>query len=108
MSTADVVAWIFALPAVTVFFLAYGIVEDIIRKRCTPRKITEPREPAPTTSIVDPPRNADPPLEIRGYDTPELFRQDALAHIRHLESEVAEHERNIQTILTEIRKRGAA
>jgi len=42
---------------------------------------------------------------VHGYDTPALFRHDALAHIRQLDSEVAEHERNIQTILAEMGKR---
>jgi hypothetical protein len=37
--------------------------------------------------------------------TRELFRRDALNHNRHLESEAAQHERNIQAILAEIRRR---
>jgi len=40
-----------------------------------------------------------------GYDTPELFRQDELAHIRQLDAQVAGTERNIQTILAEMKKR---
>jgi hypothetical protein len=44
------------------------------------------------------------PPPVRGYDTRELFWRDALIR-RYLESEVAKHERNIQAILAEIKKR---
>jgi hypothetical protein len=102
---AVVVYWILALPAVGAFFLAYGVVEEIIRKRRTRRKIAEPAPRTSETSTVGPTRNDDAAPAVHGYDTPELFRHDALAHIRQLDAEVAEHERNIQTILTEMKKR---
>jgi hypothetical protein len=91
MSTGDVVVcWILALPAVVAFYLAYGVVEEIIQRRAS-RKVSElaPRNSEP--SPVEPPRKADTSPTVRGYDTPELFRQDTLIHIRHLEGEVAKH-----------------
>jgi hypothetical protein len=104
MSTWDVaVYWILALPAVAAFFFACGVVEEIIRKRRKSRKITEPAPRTSEPSTSGPTRKADMPPVVRGYDTPELFRHDALIHIHHLESEVAKHERNIQSILDDSR-----
>jgi hypothetical protein len=96
-----VVYWILALACAEV----YGVVEEIIRKRPTPRKIAKPALRFATSPIIEPLLKADTASAIRGYDTPELFRQDAFAHIRHLESEVVEHERNIQAILAEMKQR---
>jgi hypothetical protein len=106
MSAGDVVVfWILALACAGVFFFAYGVVEEIIRKARTPRKIAKPALRFATTPIIEPPPNADMPPAVRGYDTPELFWRDALIHIRYLESEVAKHERNTQAILAEMKKR---
>lgn len=105
MSAGDAVFWILALPAVIAFFFAYGIVEEIIRKRHTSRKIAEPVPRFSTPSLDPPPPKADMASAAHGYDTPELFRQDALAHIRQLDAQVAEHERNIEAILAEMKKR---
>jgi hypothetical protein len=102
---AVVVCWILALACASVFYFAYGVVEEIIqKKRPAPRKIAKPALRF-ATPIIEPPRKDDMAPAVRGYDTPELFRQDALLHIRRLESEVAKHERNIQTILAEMKKR---
>jgi hypothetical protein len=101
---ADTVAcWILALPAVAAFYLAYGVVEKIIRKRRSSLNITERAALNSKPSTIESPRKADMPPAVRGYDTPELFRQDALIHIRHLDAQVAEHERNIQAILAEMK-----
>jgi hypothetical protein len=83
MTVVDAAAiWILALLAVVAFYLAYGVVEKIIRKWRTPRKITEaaPRTSEPSTVELLP--KDDMPLAVYGYDTPELFRRDALIHIR--------------------------
>jgi flagellar biosynthesis/type III secretory pathway M-ring protein FliF/YscJ len=105
MSADVVVFWILALPAVVAFYLAYGVVEEIIQKRRANRKVTEPAPRNSEPSTVEPQRKDDVASAVRGYDTPELFRRDALIHIRHLESEAAQHERNIQSILAEMKKR---
>lgn len=85
MTVVDAAAiWILALPAVVAFYLAYGVVEKIIQKRRTPRKITEaaPRTSEPSTVELLP--KDDMPPAVHGCDTPELFRRDALIHIRQL------------------------
>jgi hypothetical protein len=105
MGADAVVFWILALPAVVAFYLAYGVIEEIIQKRRASRRITEPAPRNSEPSTVEPPQRDDMALAVHGYDTPELFRHDALIQIRHLESEVAKHERNIQAILAEMRKR---
>ena len=105
MSADAVVFWILALPGVAAFYLAYGVVEEIIQKRRPSRRITEPAPRTSEPSTVEPPSTNDMAPAVRGYDTPELFRQDALIRIHHLESEVARHERNIQVILAEIKER---
>jgi hypothetical protein len=105
MSADAVVFWVLALPAVVAFYLAYGVVQKIIQKQRPSRRITEPTPSNSEPSTVEAPRKNDMPPAVRGYDTPELFWRDALIHIRHLESEVAKHERNIQTILAETKQR---
>lgn len=82
MGADTVVCWLLASPAVAAFYLAYGVVEEIIRKRRPSQRITElaPRNSEPST--VERPQKADMPPAVRGYDTPELFRKDALIHIR--------------------------
>jgi hypothetical protein len=94
MGADAVVCWLLALPAVVAFYLAYGVVEEIIQKRRASRRITRPAPRICEPATVQPPPKDDVAPAVRGYDTPELFRQDALIHIRHLESEVAEHEQN--------------
>ena len=84
MSADVAVYWVLALPAVAAFYLAYGVVEKIIRKWRTPQKITEPTPHISKPSTVEPPRKDDLPPAAHGYDTPELFRRDALIHIRQL------------------------
>jgi hypothetical protein len=78
----EVVCWILALPAVVAFYLAYGVIEEIIQKRRASRRITEAAARTSEPSTVEPLPKDDMALAVHGYDTPELFRQDALAHIR--------------------------
>jgi len=88
MTIVDAAAiWILALPAVVAFYLAYGVVEEIMQKRRVSRKITEPAPRASEPSTVEPRPKDDMEPAVHGYDTHELFRQDALIHIRHVESE---------------------
>lgn len=55
-------------------------------------------------SVAERPDNHDWPLSVHGYDSPELFREDALMHIRQTDREIAEQERNILAILNQIKK----
>ena len=66
MGADAVVFWILALPAVVAFFLAYGVVEEIIRKRRTPRKIAKPAPRNSEPLTVEPPRKAEMPPAVRG------------------------------------------
>jgi hypothetical protein len=104
--TADVAAcWILALPFIFAFYLAYGIVDEISRNRLKPAGPPESKPSVSQPSLSEPPDKHDWPLSVHRHGTPELFREDALMHIRQLHREVAEHERNIQAILTEMKKR---
>ncbi len=97
--------WILALPAVALFCFTYGLVEEFIRKRRRPEQPSEATCSIAQPSENEPARQFDWPQAAHGYDTPELFRQDALIHIRENERAVAEHERNIQAILAEMKRR---
>ena len=46
--------------------------------------------------------------QVRGCDSSELFRQDTLIRLREIDKQVAQHERNIQTIFAEVKKRERA
>ncbi len=87
MNAGDVVAsWILALPTVAIFFFVYGIIEEAIQKRRATRKGREPHEACSPLPPLQPVKKADIPPDSRGYDTPELFREDALMHIRRNET----------------------
>ena len=38
---------------------------------------------------------------IRGFDTPQLYREDAILRIRHLEAEIREHQRRLAALEAE-------
>ncbi len=105
MSVADVVGiWIGALPLIIVFFLAYGFVEEAFRSRRQQQHIPQIKPSAPP-EIEPPAREPDFSPCLHAYDSPELFRSDALLHMHELQKEVTEHEQNIQAILEEMRSR---
>ncbi len=105
MSAADTItSWILALPAIALFYFAYGIIEEIFRKRRGP-KLDPPKPFLSASPVIEKTEEAHPAPEAHGYDSPDLFRRDALLHIQRLNAELAEHERNIQEILGEIKKR---
>lgn len=106
MSGDVVVFWILALTSVALFFFIYGIVEETIQKRRAIRKSPEPQHVLSSSPSSQPLNQTEIPPENCGYDSPELFREDALMHIRENEREFAEHERNIQAILAEMKRRG--
>src|SRR5574342_122809 len=100
MSVNDaVVCWILALPSVAVFFLAYSVLEDMIKKTWAPRrsldqpKLVDAYPPARVQVICE------PPPQVRGYDSPALFREDTLIRLREIYRQVSHHELNIQGIL---------
>jgi hypothetical protein len=105
MNTRDaLVCWILALPAVAAFYFAYGVIEELLRKRRQPKlDLLKPLVSA--QPAIEKTEGTDPAPQLHGYDTPELFRRDALLHIGRLDAEVAKHEQNIQNILSEIKKR---
>jgi len=69
--------WLAALPAVTAFYLYYEVMEEIIRKRRKPANPPESKLPIQQSIPTEPPDKHDWPLPIHGYDTAELFREDA-------------------------------
>ncbi|HEU4346122.1 MAG TPA: hypothetical protein VFU31_31615 [Candidatus Binatia bacterium] len=87
MTIAEHIAWLLPILAcASAFFFGYSVLEDLIkarrRKRHTPphrvinTKPARPNTPAPVAPA------------IRGYDTPELFRQDSLRRIQKLQQEI--------------------
>lgn len=106
MTAGDVVVcWILPLPAVAAFFLAYGVVEEIIRKQRQSRKTPEATPRNFSVPPIEKAPEADPAPAAHGYGTPELFRHDVLLHIGQLKRAAAKHERNIQALLAEIKKK---
>ncbi len=43
--------------------------------------------------------------DVRGYDTPALFREDCLEQIRSLANQIAEHQRKIEKLESELPER---
>ena len=100
-----VVFWICALACVGVFFLAYGVLEDMIKKSRPPKRPPDqPKFIHPSLPALVQAEPEQPP-QVRGYDSSELFRLDTLIRLREIDKEVAEHERNIQAILAGMRER---
>lgn len=82
--------WIIILTTACGVIFTYGIVEDLVRQ--WRRKQENKTRMEPTNS----PRSAGSPSQptapkpvVRGYDSPDLFRKDALIRIRKLEAEIA-------------------
>jgi hypothetical protein len=106
MSTWNaVVCWILALPCVVVFFLAYGLVEDMI-KSAWPEKgpLSQPKlvDSSPPAYVQAEPEQLP---EVRGYDSSELFREDTLIRLQEIYKQVAQNNQNIEDILAEMRRR---
>jgi hypothetical protein len=90
--------------SVAVFFLAYGLIEDMIKKARPPKR---PLDALKWIHLSPPARlQAEPERtpEVRGYDSCELFRQDTLIRLREIYRKVAQHNRNIEGILSEMRR----
>jgi hypothetical protein len=106
MSAGDVVVfWILALPAVAVFFFAYGVLEDMIKKPWPPKRPPDQPKfihPSPPTRFQT---ESEQPPQVRGYDSSELFREDTLSRLREIYKEVAQHNRNIEDILGGMKRR---
>jgi len=106
MTAADVVIfWIVASPVVAVFFLTYGVLEDMIQKAWT-RKHPPEQSKLVHRSPVNPFQtepNQTP--QFRGYDSSELFRKDALIRLHEFYKQVAQHNRNIEQILSDMKRR---
>ncbi len=100
-----VVFWILALPTVALLYFTHGLIEECTRKRRTPAEPSEAKPSIERRSKSETPVRFDWPQAAHGYDMPELFREDALRHIGENDRAVAEHERNIQAILAEMKQR---
>ncbi len=87
-----VVFWILTLPAAALFYFTYGLIEEAVRNGRRPAKPPEAQPSLEPRSESEPPCPFDWPQAAHGYDTPELFREDALMHIRENDPAVAEHE----------------
>jgi hypothetical protein len=88
------------------FWFVYGIIETEFRRRQYKRTELKASLSRPATPLV-PERvyTTGDFNTFHGYDSSELFREDVLARIRELDSQIAEHNRNIENILAERQKR---
>jgi hypothetical protein len=87
MTIAEHIAWLLPILAcASAFFFGYSVLEDLTKARRRKRqhrhhlaidtKRARPDAPAPIMPV------------IRGYDTPELFRQDCRRRIQKLQQEI--------------------
>ena len=101
--TETIFWWVFTLACVFTFFFSYGMVEDLIRgwlRRLHARKI---RETFPS-NVSQPYRlsSADAVTTFRGYDTPQLFREDTLIRIKRLKDDIEEHKEKMNEITKQL------
>ncbi len=78
--------------------------DSVLQPRSSQRQTMKNRRRRKPGFSLRTPEKYDWPLSVHGYDSPELFKEDALIHIRQNDREIAEHERNIQALVAEIKK----
>jgi hypothetical protein len=100
-----VVFWILALPAVVAFYLAYGLIEDMIQKDSTRKHPLEQPKLVHPSPVIPFQSESDQTPQFRGYDSSELFREDTLIRLREIHRQVEEHNRNIENNLADMRGR---
>jgi hypothetical protein len=106
---ADVVIWrILAFPAVAVFFFAYGVLEDMIKKCCPPKRPLDQPKFTDASPLARFPAVPEQPPQVRGYGTFALFCEDALIRLEELYKQASsplDRDRVIVFLLT-VRKAG--
>jgi hypothetical protein len=83
--------YLLAIPATCAFWFLYAIVVTELANWSTRRRTRNLKaEPPPMSTKAEPPKTQKQP--VRGFDSPELFREDILKRIRHLAKEIAQRE----------------
>jgi hypothetical protein len=80
-----------AIPAVCAFWFLYAIIVTELANWLTRRRSrTHKAESSPVSANNEPPKAQKKP--VRGFDSPELFREDILKRVRRLAKEIAQQE----------------
>lgn len=88
--------WFFLLTFACGALFTFTLIEDLFRQWRTDRKKNDTTPLPPTKPQASLPPTKETPPAIRGYDNPELFREDALVRIKRLEAEIQEDLRRMK------------
>ena len=78
---------VLAIPATYAFWFLYAIIVTELANWSMRRRIrTRKAESSPVSATVEPPKTQKQP--VRGFDSPDLFREDLLKRIQHLAKEI--------------------
>ena len=85
--------WIIYLAiGIAIIFVAAIVEVEFSKWRDSERTKNQTRPDIESKSGIDATTKTPPPIIVRGYDSSDLFRKDALIRIRELDREIAEYE----------------
>jgi hypothetical protein len=85
--------WIIYLAiGIAIIFVAAIVEVEFIKWRDSRWTKNQTRPDIESKSGIDATTKTPPPIVVRGYDSHDLFRKDALIRIRELDREIAEYE----------------
>jgi hypothetical protein len=83
--------FVLAIPATCAFWFLYAIIVTKLANWLTRRRSrTHKAESSPVSANGEPPNTQKQP--VRGFDSPDVFREDLLKRIRRLAKEIAQQE----------------
>jgi hypothetical protein len=92
--------FLLAIPATCAFWFLYMIIVTELANWSTRRRIrARAAQPSPVSAASDESRQLkkQQTKAIRGFDSPDVFRDDLLKRIRHLEKQIAESSKERET-----------
>ena len=86
--------FVLAIPATCAFWFLYAIiVTELANWSMRRRSRAHNAESSLVSTKGEPPKTPKQPGKtVRGFDSPELFREDMLKRIEHLQKEIAQRE----------------